>query len=152
MKILYEAMTCRRDLQQACNSLARDVSKWDKNGDIKLNKLVCYIKATTRHCLQGWIGDPVSVFRLVCYVDADFASGWGTEDGRNPDSVKSRTGYIVELMGCSVIWCSNLQLSTATSTVEAEHTALSMALRAAIPLLEMTQASTSGLKHLAAQN
>ena len=62
------------------------------------------------------------------------------------------TGYIVELVGCSVIWCSKLQTSIATSTMEAEHTALSMALRAAIPLLEVTQAITTGLHHLAAQN
>ena len=37
MKILYGARTCRWDLQQACNSLARDVSKWNKNDDIGLN-------------------------------------------------------------------------------------------------------------------
>ena len=42
--------------------------------------------------------------------------------------------------------------TVATSTMESEYTALSMALRAAIPLLEVTQAITTGLKHLAAQN
>ena len=40
MKILYGARTCRWDLQQSCNTLARDVSKWNKNDDIKLNTLI----------------------------------------------------------------------------------------------------------------
>ena len=79
------------------------------------------------------------------YVDAAFASGWGTELGTYPDFVKSRTGYIVEVMGCSIIWCSKLQTCIATSTMESEYTALSMALRAAIPLLAVCKAVTAGL-------
>lgn len=84
-------------------------------------------------------------FQMDIYVDAAFACGWGTELGTNPDSVKSRTGYIIEVMGCSVIWCSKLQTSIATSTMESEYTALSMSLRAAIPLLSVLQAITKGL-------
>ena len=84
------------------------------------------------------------------FVDADFASGWGTEEGTNPDSVKSRTGYIIELMGCPVIWCSKLQTCIATSTMEAEYTALSMALRATIPFLSITRDVIEGLNESAA--
>ena len=78
------------DLQQPCNTLARDVSKWNKNGDIELNKLDCYIKGTKRHCLQSWIGDPVEVLRLVCYVDVDFASGL-----RSPKSISGATSALI---------------------------------------------------------
>ena len=84
-------------------------------------------------------------FGSVLYVDAAFASGWGTEQGTNPDSVKSQTGYIIEVMSCPVIWCSKLQPCIATSTMESEYTALSMSLRAAIPLLEVTNAINIGL-------
>jgi hypothetical protein len=52
-------------------------------------------------------------------------------------SVKSRTGYLVEIMGCPIQWTSKLQTNIATSTMEAEYTALSIALRAAIPLLDV---------------
>jgi hypothetical protein len=81
-----------------------------------------------------------TTFTIDVYVDAAFASGWGTELGNNPDSVKSRTCYIVEVMGCSIIWCTKLQPCIATSTMESEYTALLMSLRAATPLLEVTAA------------
>ena len=79
------------------------------------------------------------------FVDAAFACGWGTEQGTNPESVKSRTGFIIEVMGCSVVWCSKLQTSIATSTMESEYTALSMALRAAIPMLDVSSSINEGL-------
>ena len=81
--------------------------------------------------------DSTKQFDIDVYVDADFASGWKTEQGTNPDSVKSRTGFLIEVMGCPVIWHSKLQESIATSTMEAEYTALSMALRATISLFHM---------------
>lgn len=71
------------------------------------------------------------------YVDADFAGGWGFEDPTDPACVRSRTGYIIEIMGCPVVWKSKLQTDIATSTMEAEYSALSMAMRAAIPILEV---------------
>jgi hypothetical protein len=69
-----------------------------------------------------------STYKIDVYVDAAFASGCGTKQGTNPDSVKSQTGYIIEVMGCLVVWCSKLQPCVATSTMESEYTALSMAL------------------------
>lgn len=47
-------------------------------------------------------------FTIDIYVDAGFASGWSIKQGTNPDSVKSRTSYIVEVMVCPIIWCSKL--------------------------------------------
>ena len=58
------------------------------------------------------------------YIDTAFACGWSEELGTNPDSVKSRTGYIIEVMGCPVLWVAWLQPSVATSTMELEYTAL----------------------------
>jgi hypothetical protein len=82
---------------------------------------------------------------LDIYVDAAFASGWGYEDPQDPSSVKSRTGYIMEVQGCPVVWVSKLQGSIATSTMESEYTALSMALRAAIPLQAICKSVARGL-------
>jgi hypothetical protein len=112
---------------------------------LALERIGRYLKGTIE---KGLILKPnlkETTFSIDVYVDAAFASGWGTELETNPDSVKSRTGYIVEVMGCSVIWCSKLQPCIATSTMESEYTALSMSLRAAIPLLEVTAAINKGL-------
>ena len=65
-------------------------------------------------------------FKIDIYVDAAFISGWGTEQRTNPDSVKYSIGFIVEVMGCPVSWCSKLQPCIATSTIESEYTALSL--------------------------
>ena len=40
-------------------------------------------------------------------------------------------------MGCPVVWKSKLQTDIATSTMESEYTALSVAMRAAIPIMEV---------------
>ena len=87
-----------------------------------------YLKGTIKGGLILKSNRKTDKFKIDIYVDAAFASGWGTEQGTNPDSVKSRTGFIVEVMGCPVIWCSKLQSCIATSTMESEYTALSMSL------------------------
>jgi hypothetical protein len=70
-------------------------------------------------------------FKIDCYVDADFAGIflWGYEDTANPSCVKSRTGFVIFLMDCPVIWQSKLQTNIPTSTMEAEYNALAMAMR-----------------------
>ena len=82
---------------------------------------------------------------ISVFVDAVFACGWGTEQGTNPESVKSRTAYIIEVMGCSVVWCSKLQTSITTSTMESEYTVLSMALQADIPMMAISISINKGL-------
>lgn len=87
-----------------------------------------------------------STFETDIYVDADFAGGWGYEDPNDPVCVKSRTGYFIEVMGCPILWCSKLQPCIATSTMEAEYTALSMALRAAIPFMDVCRYVINGFR------
>jgi hypothetical protein len=48
-----------------------------------------------------------------------------------------------------VVWCSKLQPCIATSTMESEYTVLSMALRVAIPLLDVTSVINKGLEFTA---
>ena len=89
---------------------------------------------------KGLIFRPTSLqsqFTTDIYVDADFAGGWSFEDPKDPICVKSRTGFVIEAMGCPIQWQSKLQSNIATSTMEAEYTALSMALRTAIPLMDV---------------
>ena len=47
-------------------------------------------------------------------------------------------------MGCPILWQSKLQVDIATSTMEAEYSALSMAMRSALPLLEVCKSVIKG--------
>ena len=136
----------RMDISFATSQTSRYTFNPKRSHELALERIGRYLKGTID---KGLILKPnlsESKFKIDVYVDAAFASGWGTEIGTNPDSVKSRTGYIIEVMGCGVLWCSKLQPCIATSTMESEYTALSMALRAAIPMIEVTTAINEGLK------
>ena len=91
MNIFHCARTCRWDLEQVCNSLAREVPKWNTHCDTRMDKLACYINRTTELCLQGWIGYPIDVLRLTLYVDAGFAGDLRTS--------KSTSGAYLCLVG-----------------------------------------------------
>ena len=64
-----------------------------------------------------------------------------------PDSVKSRIGSIIIIANCPFIWVSKLQTTVSTSTMESEYTAMSMAMRSAIPLLAVIESVSGGLKY-----
>jgi hypothetical protein len=68
---------------------------------------------------------PSNEMKIDMYVDADFAGLWGYEDKDDPICVKSRSGYVILVGNCPVIWGSKLQSMIALSTMEAEYIALS---------------------------
>jgi hypothetical protein len=76
---------------------------------------------------------------IDCYVDADFAGLWGSEDVQDPTCVKSRTGFVLCIADCPVVWASKLQTDIALSTMEAEYNALSMALKELLPLKRLVE-------------
>lgn len=147
----YLQLTTRPDLSFLVSQVCRYIFAPKRSHELALERIDLYLKSTSENglILKPKNTNNAEVCNIDVYVDSDFASGWGTEEGTNPDSVKSRTGYIVEIMGCPIIWCSKLQTCIATSTMEAEYTALSMALRAAIPLLYITSSINKGLKFFA---
>ena len=51
--------------------------------------------------------------------------------------VKSRTGYVLTLNDCPLVWVSKLQTEIALSTMEAEYIALAQAMREVIPTRRM---------------
>ena len=64
--------------------------------------------------LQGVKGNgltfqPNTSLELDLYVDADFSVLWNYEDDQDTVFVKSRTGYLLTLGGCTIIWRSKLQ-------------------------------------------
>ena len=68
------------------------------------------------------------------WVDADFAGLFGREDDRDPNSVRSRTGYVIMLSDWPIIWKSKLQTHLSQSTLEAEYSALAYSLKTFLPL------------------
>jgi hypothetical protein len=134
----------RPDITLAMSQVARFVHSPKRSHELALIRLGRYLKGTAS---KGIILQPVNLntLNIDVYVDAAFACGWGSKCGANPESVKSRTGYIIEVAGCPVLWVSKLQSTLATSTMESEYTALSMALQAAIPLIAVTKAVANGL-------
>jgi len=75
-----------------------------------------------------------------CYVDADFAGNWdqATADW-DPDTAKSRTGFVVMYAGCPVVWTSRLQTQIVLSSTEAEYAAMSEAMRTVTPLMDLAE-------------
>ena len=64
---------------------------------------------------------------MDCYVDADFAGLYGHEHEQDPHCVKSRSGFVIFVGGCRILWSSKLQSEIACSTMEAEYIACSTA-------------------------
>ena len=68
------------------------------------------------------------------YTDADFAGMWNSDaKDQDPVRVKSRSGHVILLGNCPLLWFSKLQSEIACSTMEAEFIALSSAMRDLIP-------------------
>ena len=75
------------------------------------------------------MGNAGDSFGIDCFVDADFAGLWRVENDADPVSSKSRTGFVIFVGNCPVIWQSKLQMETTLSTTEAEIVALSASMR-----------------------
>jgi hypothetical protein len=99
-----------------------------------LQKIIRYLISTPG---EGLIITPDKSMGLECYVDADFAGGWCKETLAELTSVLSRTGYVIRLFGCLILWVSKLQTDIALSTTESEYIALSPAMRKVVPLLDI---------------
>jgi hypothetical protein len=82
---------------------------------------------------------------LDCYVDVDFAGLYGYEDDQEPVSVKSRTGFVLTLFGCPIIWSSKLQTEITLSSTAAEYVAFSMAMRELLPMHALLQEPSTRL-------
>ena len=80
-----------------------------------LRKLGRYlIKTRTDGLIMGL--DVNHMLKIDCYVDADFAELWNSEDKQDPHCVKSRTGYVINVGGSPIVWSSKLQTLIVSST------------------------------------
>ena len=116
----------RPDITFAVSQCARFVHHTRLSHEIALEHIGRYLKGTMNN---GLVLKPTNDLAIECFVDADFAGLWSHEEKMDPTCVKSRTGFVICLSNCPVIWSSKLQTEIATSTMEAEYSALSMAMR-----------------------
>ena len=129
--LLYLTTNTRPDCSFAVSQVGRFCHNPKKSHATAIKTIVRYLHRTFD---KGMIVRPTGVLNLENYVDASFANSYGVEPAEDPVSVKSRTGIIVFLAGCPLIWKSQLQQSIALSTFQSEYQALSHSMRILIPL------------------
>ena len=88
---------------------------------------------------QGIIYKPDKSQGVVVFVDASFAAEWDWDPNspEEPASMLSRTGFVISVYGCPILWQSKLQTEIALSTTEAEYIALSQSMREVTPILQL---------------
>ena len=132
--LMYLATNSRPDIAYAVNQCARFTHCTKQSHSTGIKRILRYLKGTRT---KGMHICPTNKYNMDCYVDADFAGLWGSENDQDPVSVKSRTGFVVMFMGCPLLWMSKLQTQIALSTMEAEYIALSHSMRELIAIREV---------------
>ena len=122
MKLLWLTRLSRPDLAFAVSQLSTQVTRWCRNSDKMLYRLMCYLSSTRTLCMKVSVLDSPSSCTLDLYVDADL--------GGCPFTSKSTSGMFLVIRGpggtfCPIVWGSRRQQHVARSTADAELNALS---------------------------
>lgn len=144
-KLNYLEKSSRPDISYAVHQCARFSQDPRKSHAAAVRWLGRYLAGTKD---KGIIFKP-NGNSFVCFVDADFVGNWDPEgDPKNdPDTARSRTGYVATLAGCPVLYASRLQSVITLSSSESEFVALSTALRDIIPAMNLLkEMDARGLK------
>jgi hypothetical protein len=131
-KLNYLEKSTRPELAYAVHQCVRYCNSPKASHGEAIKRIGRYLTATRA---QGLKITPTGN-QLECYVDASHAGDWKQVNAiDDPDTARSRTGYIVSYAQCPLVWASKLQTEIALSTTEAEYIALSTAAREVIPLI-----------------
>ena len=104
--------------------------------EVALKRIGRYLKATRD---KGLILNPLGTLKIDAYPDADFAGLYGYLKITDPACVKSRTGFLITVLDCPMVWVSKLQTKTALSTMEAEIVALEHCCRELFPVCDIVK-------------
>jgi hypothetical protein len=133
----------RPDITYAVSCCARFVHNTRRSHEIALERIGQYLKGTLE---EGLILKPdTDHMDIDCYVDSDFAGLWPWEDKNDPSCVKSRMGFVICLANCPLVWKSQLMPDISLSTMEAEYSALSVAMKAVLPLQRLINGLAGGI-------
>jgi hypothetical protein len=86
---------------------------------------------------MGLMLKPSGSLKVDAYLDADFAGLYGHEKTTDPACAKSRTGFLISVLDCPMVWMSKLQSKTALSTMDAEIIALVHCCRELFPVINI---------------
>ena len=138
--LLYLSTNTRPDIAFAVSQVARFTHNPKQSHAIAVKTIARYLKGTID---QGTIVKTATQLCLDCFVDADFAGLFHSDPDSSITSAKSRSGYIIKLSGCPLIWKSQLIPTICLSTAESEYYALSQSMRVLLPirslLIEMVE-------------
>lgn len=145
MKLLYAARIARFDLLRSINSLARNVTKWTKDDDVRLHHLMCYVNSTLDLKMVGCVGDDISDLDLSLHADADFAGC--------AQSLRSTSGSRMHVQGkhtrFPLAGGSKRQGCVSHSTPEAEIVAADLTLRTmGLPAISLWHTLTKKLPRI----
>jgi hypothetical protein len=129
--LLYLSSNTRPDIAFAVSQVARFNHSPKQSHATAIKMIVRYLHRTSD---KGLIVRPTGSLRLDCYADSDFSGLYRQEPDSSPNSVRSRTGFIISLGGCPLIWLSQLQKEISLSTCMSEYQSLSHAMRVLLPM------------------
>ena len=126
-KLNFLEKSTRPDISAATNTCARFMQAPTKKHGEAVKRIGRYLLGTRD---KGIYLKPNKRRGFECYVDADFCGGWDKDIAMDqPDTAKSRYGYIVKVYNAPIYWSSRLQTIIALSTAESEYIGLSNAAR-----------------------
>ena len=125
MKLLFAARMARWDLLRATQSLVSRVTKWSRDCDVALYRLVCYINSSLEVRMQGFIGNTIAECQLWLFCDADWAG---------EQNSKSTSGCALNLVSPNTYYPLNAfskkQTSITMSSTESEAISANHGVRA----------------------
>jgi len=136
-QLLYLAGHTRPEIAYAVNQCARYMFNPKRSHEKAIIRIGRYLKSTRT---KGLILKPSGgLCNINAYPDADFAGLYGHESPTDPACVKSRTGFVICIANCPIMWKSTLQTKTALSTMEAEITALVHCMKELVGVMDLAK-------------
>lgn len=136
-KLNYLEKSSRPDISYITHQAARFQADPKKEHGQALMWLGRYLAGTKD---KGLIFKPDENESFDVYCDADFSGNWDRKEAdTDPDTARSRSGYVISYAGCPIIWASKLQSLIALSSTESEYISCSTALRDTIPLMGLAR-------------
>jgi hypothetical protein len=135
--LMYVCTNNRPDISFSVSQVARySKEPWQSHVNV-VTTINRYLKRTSD---KGMYIQFTGKLDLLDYVDADFTGLFGHEqDPSNPNSARSRCGYIILVGGFLLFWKSVLMAAICLRTLEAEYQALSLSLKQGIAFRVLIQ-------------
>jgi hypothetical protein len=105
--LMYLSANTRPDIAYAVQQAARHTYAPRASHKVAVKRILHHLCGTRD---KGVYFQPNRSNQIDCRVDADFAGLFGVEDGQDPVSVKSRTGYVIFFCGVPLLWVSKLRI------------------------------------------